>query len=307
MPKIAAIIPLYNKEPYVSRAVESVLAQTFEDFELIVIDDGSTDGGPDIVRRYADPRLRLIYQDNAGPGAARNRGIAEATARYVAFLDADDEWMPDFLLSGKRSLEQSPGCRVFVANHIRGNVTKTFLDMHPQLTIAPGVNKLSSDVTPQLVKNHVDMFAADAVIAERKVIQRQGGYFGDGCTYGEDTYLWLRVLFNEAFYMCPTPLTRVHLDCSELGHGRKTPYPIHPLVQQADTVIAGCPEDYRPLMWEVLDYYALISLRRRVNCRDYVGAQKILDRFPQTEAFWKQFLGLRLKVRILSSTTFFTR
>src|SRR3954469_10712247 len=107
MPKITVIIPLYNKAAYIKRALDSVLAQTFSGFELIVIDDGSTDGGGAIVARCDDPRVRLIRQENAGPAQARNHGIDEASGELVAFLDADDEWMPRYLEHSVAALEQA--------------------------------------------------------------------------------------------------------------------------------------------------------------------------------------------------------
>ena len=79
MKTVSVIIPLYNKGQYVARAVDSVLRQTVKDYEIIVVDDGSGDEGPAIVKRYGENRIRLIRQQNAGPGAARNRGIAEST------------------------------------------------------------------------------------------------------------------------------------------------------------------------------------------------------------------------------------
>lgn len=96
---VSIITPLYNGERFVGHTVESVLAQTYPDWELIVIDDGSTDGGAALVRRYADkePRIRLLQQANRGCAAARNRGLSEAQGRYYCFLDADDYWDPAFL------------------------------------------------------------------------------------------------------------------------------------------------------------------------------------------------------------------
>jgi glycosyltransferase involved in cell wall biosynthesis len=76
---VSIVIPLYNKAPYVRRSLDSIAQQTFGDFEVLVVNDGSTDGGERLVADYPDPRFRLINQPNAGPGAARNRGVAEAT------------------------------------------------------------------------------------------------------------------------------------------------------------------------------------------------------------------------------------
>ena len=112
-PRISIVIPLYNKAASVTRSLRSVFAQGCPDVEILVIDDGSTDGGDEVVRGIADRRIRLIRQENRGVSAARNRGIAEAAADWVAFLDADDEWLPGFLetIFGLRS--QFPDCDVF--------------------------------------------------------------------------------------------------------------------------------------------------------------------------------------------------
>src|SRR5207249_4329253 len=94
---VSVVIPLYNKAPFVRRALDSVLAQTHRALEVLVVDDGSTDGGGAVVAACPDPRVRLITQPNAGPGPARNRGLDEAAGPLVAFLDADDEWLPNYL------------------------------------------------------------------------------------------------------------------------------------------------------------------------------------------------------------------
>ena len=96
-PLVSVIIPLYNKGPFISRAIDSVLAQTLEEFELIVVGGNSTDGGESIVLDYTDSRIRFVQETGCGVSAARNQGVSIARADIVSFLDADDVWMPDFL------------------------------------------------------------------------------------------------------------------------------------------------------------------------------------------------------------------
>jgi hypothetical protein len=111
MSKVAVIIPTYNRAYILNQAIESVLAQTMEDFELIIVNDGSTDGTAETVRRFSDSRIRYIQQQNAGPGLARNRGAAEATSQYISFLDSDDLWTPDKLSSCLTVLGNQPKAR----------------------------------------------------------------------------------------------------------------------------------------------------------------------------------------------------
>ena len=105
---VSVIVPSYNASRYISETLESVLAQTYRNFEVIVIDDGSTDHTPDIVADYGrgDSRIRLVSQPNSGVGAARNRGIAEASGAFIAPLDADDVWYPQKLEKQVESLER---------------------------------------------------------------------------------------------------------------------------------------------------------------------------------------------------------
>jgi glycosyltransferase involved in cell wall biosynthesis len=91
------VIPLYNKELFIKRCIDSVLAQTYLDYELIVVDDGSTDNGLSIVRSYKDSKMKILTQTNSGAGAARNRGVIESSKTWIAFLDADDSWTNDHL------------------------------------------------------------------------------------------------------------------------------------------------------------------------------------------------------------------
>jgi len=116
-PFFSVVVPLYNKEAYIQRTLESARAQTWTDFELIVVDDGSTDRGPEMVERLADPRIRLVRQKNAGVSAARNRGIQETKGPYVAFLDGDDEWLPDHLETLEGLIRRFPGAGVYATSY----------------------------------------------------------------------------------------------------------------------------------------------------------------------------------------------
>ncbi len=116
----SVIIPLYNKATTVERAIRSVLKQTVQDFEIIVVNDGSTDRGPIVVSAINDPRIRLIHQSNAGVSAARNRGIAESKYDLIAFLDADDEWLPEFLETIHQLVRLHPNCVVYAPRYLFG-------------------------------------------------------------------------------------------------------------------------------------------------------------------------------------------
>jgi glycosyltransferase involved in cell wall biosynthesis len=110
VPLYSVIIPLYNKSKYIERAINSVLKQTFDDFEVIVVDDGSTDDGPGKVEAFVDSRIVLVRQENSGVSSARNRGIKEARGQYIAFLDSDDEWRENKLEKHFNFHELHPDC-----------------------------------------------------------------------------------------------------------------------------------------------------------------------------------------------------
>lgn len=108
MPKVSVVLPVYNVERFVQGTVESVLAQTYDDFELLIIDDGSPDRSVEICRHFEDPRIRIISQKNRGLAGARNTGIRHAGGEYVAFLDADDLWLPEKLARHVAHLDRVP-------------------------------------------------------------------------------------------------------------------------------------------------------------------------------------------------------
>src|SRR5437868_13381911 len=116
-PRFSVVIPLYNKEGQIARAIDSVLAQTLQDFEIVVVDDGSKDRGPDIVAAYGDPRIRLHRQPNGGVSVARNQGVLLATAPTIAFLDGDDAWYPHHLEALWDLRQAYPAAVAWAANY----------------------------------------------------------------------------------------------------------------------------------------------------------------------------------------------
>lgn len=113
-PRVSIITALHNKEAYVADTIRSVLAQTMADWELIVVENGSSDHGPDVVRQFSDPRLRLLVSPKQGPGAARNFGLHLATAEWILFLDADDLLAPDYLEERLSRLHTQPDADLIV-------------------------------------------------------------------------------------------------------------------------------------------------------------------------------------------------
>src|SRR5271170_3935857 len=134
-PAVSIVVPLYNKAPFIAATVRSALAQTFTDFEIVVVDDGSTDGGAAQLCDVADPRLVMVRQENSGVGAARTRAMREGRGRYVAFLDADDLWHPQHLLHLMELVRRYPEAALFGNGFAEGtNLGPRIPNTVPQVT-----------------------------------------------------------------------------------------------------------------------------------------------------------------------------
>ena len=112
--KYSVVIPMYNKAEYIRYTLKSVLAQSFHDFEVIVVDDGSTDNSLKIARQTDSDKIRIIAQENQGTAVARNTGIEHASGEYIAFLDADDEWKSNYLETIDTLTDKYPQSDIFV-------------------------------------------------------------------------------------------------------------------------------------------------------------------------------------------------
>jgi glycosyltransferase involved in cell wall biosynthesis len=200
--QVSVVIPTYNRAQYVTKAIESVLAQTYTDYEIIVVDDGSTDDTPGVLQAYAG-RIRVIRQENAGVSVACNTGILAARGRWVAFLDSDDEWMPRKLAVQMTDLARRPDlCAHFT------NVVFTFPDREPVNLFKErdfrGPQRAISERPLALVMDD-EIVTRSAFLVRRDVLLK-AGLFEPGLSVGEDRDLLMRVAVCGPWAYCSDPL-----------------------------------------------------------------------------------------------------
>lgn len=280
MPRVSVIVPLFNKADYVGRALASISSQTFADFEVIVVDDGSTDGGAEVVASHRDSRLRLMSQPNSGPGAARNRGIEQSRGPLLAFLDADDEWLPHYLEAGVAAMDSGGACH---AAH-----TCAYFDepsgadssaVWRNRGFIRGVCQVDAITPPETLLHRVAFMSPCTTVARAEVIRRLGGFYERNCRYAEDAHLWLRVLLNYPVSFSLEPNVRVYRDASHLSATTRVFRPLEPFLASPEDIRAECPERLRP----VLDQFLAIRAFKTACAWSYWGqwmlARHLLRRF----------------------------
>jgi len=195
-PLFSVVIATYNRRALVVRAVASVLAQTFPDYELIVVDDGSDDGTADVLRGYGD-RVRVIRQSNQGPGAARNRGIAAAEGKYIAFLDSDDLWYPWTLESYASAITRESPAVLSGAAVCFGPDQEV-----PQAEHAPVHYDCVSNYL--MVDQGTAVLGSGTIVVAADLLRQIGGFSGE-ISVAEDTDLLIRTSIREPFILFRSP------------------------------------------------------------------------------------------------------
>ena len=204
--KFSIIIPLYNKAPYIRKALESVLAQTYADYELIIIDDGSTDGSAEIAEAIlqapascliASSPHRLIRQANSGVSAARNNGVAQASGDYIAFLDADDWWEPTYLERMAQLIADYPEAGLYACNYYYHKDGKNII----KVDIPTGY----FNYPKEYFNNFAMPVWTGATMMHRRVYDDMEG-FPLGIKLGEDFLLWAKVAMNYKVAFLNEPL-----------------------------------------------------------------------------------------------------
>lgn len=203
-PKVSVIIPAYNQANFLDNAIQSVYAQTYRDYEIVVVDDGSTDDTATVAQRHGE-RIRYLHQENRGLAGARNTGIRAASGELVALLDSDDTWLPDYLLTMVMLANRHPEASVFYC-------AARCMDEggRPLSQIVGTSAKDITDLYWVLLRSN---FLIPSTITMRRSVVEQAGMFDQGFRSCEDWDLWLRLLQSKhTFIGTPSVLAqyRVH-------------------------------------------------------------------------------------------------
>jgi glycosyltransferase involved in cell wall biosynthesis len=211
MPNVSVVIPAYNAAKFIRRTIDSVLAQNYTDCELIVVDDGSTDDTGRVVRSYGS-KVRYVHQANAGDGPARNAGIAAAKGNWIAFLDHDDEWLPDKLQLQMGLLQRNPDLRWCGANYYLSCLDRRQPAGNPDQLAGRLAGREYFDNYFTAVASNGCAVVTTTMVIHREVFERVGVF--DSCwALCADLDLWWRIAYAyPRIGYLPQPVGIMHLD-----------------------------------------------------------------------------------------------
>ena len=213
---VSVVIPVYNSEQYITECIDSALTQTYQNIEIIIVDDGSTDNTVNIISEYNNELIKLFHQKNTGSGAARNHGIEQASGTWIAFLDADDIWLPDKLQ------KQLKHCSDLDWSH-----TDLYLhgDVYPRHT-------KTTELTPKhsgfILKNLLveNSIGTSSVIIKKEILQKLGAFNTDLRAL-QDWDLWLRVAAENQICYIDEPLVYYRVHSSSVSRNVRKTLPYH--------------------------------------------------------------------------------
>lgn len=219
MPIFSVIIPLYNKAPYVDKAIKSVLAQTFRDYELIIVDDGSNDNSAEKAAKAIERQnhCHLIQQKNQGVSITRNNGVAFSKGEYLCFLDADDWWEPTFLEEMAKLISDFPNPGIYGTNYTIVNESKHKTRV-AQIGVTNGFEKGYINYCQAYAKTMYMPLWTGAICIPRMVFEEMGG-FPKGIRLGEDFILWVHIALKNKVAFLNKPLAYYNQDVDSTNRG----------------------------------------------------------------------------------------
>lgn len=208
---ISVVIPLYNKEASIAQSLKSVLSQEYDDFEVVIVDDGSTDGSGGVVEAINDPRIRLIKQENGGPSKARNTGVKNAKGEWILFLDADDEMLPEALEFFSEKIQKNADADMFLGEVIVNNGKTEHLAV-----------EYKEGVVSNPFKSHVfgRLYQCSGTTVYRKTIVEENP-FDERVRRYEDLQRIFKLYSKYSLYLCHKPVAKINLEFSAASRARK--------------------------------------------------------------------------------------
>lgn len=271
---ISVVIPLYNKEKQIAYTLRSVFAQTYTDYEIIVVNDGSTDNSVAVVESLNDPRIRLIHQKNAGVSAARNRGIEEAKGEYIALLDGDDEWKPEYLETISNLINKYPECDVFATNY-------EFID-HKGIIKSTILNNIPFKESDGILTNYFKVAATShpplwtSTVVVKKTAINNIGNFPCGIKAGEDLLTWTKLAINYkiAYNILPSAFFLVDDTVQNLDQKERKP---------AEFDYVG--KEFKNIYYKnkkIIGLKKYVSLWHKMRCRIFISKHMRLWAFKES-------------------------
>ncbi|MEJ2647391.1 MAG: glycosyltransferase [Sedimentisphaerales bacterium] len=296
---VSVIIPTYNRSKYVTKAIESVLAQTYKSYEIILIDDGSSDDTKELIKPYLD-RVKYFYQDNSGASAARNNGIRNAKGQWIAFLDSDDEWLPDKLAVQTRFIEKHSEIVAHMVNinlvNYNGKSLNSFL--HCKF---PHENEEGLIKEPFIPHLRYRTLAMPSGVMCRRECAINAGLFDESFCIGEDYDFMCRLALQGSWGYCSFELVRMY-------HRTESTMRLSSFKNDYSTMIGNLIKTHKKLLQceltETERKHVIRVLARNYNSLGYASlchgneseAGKAYEQAYRIRPEWKSNIGRNLAV-----------
>lgn len=285
----SVIIPLYNKAPYVAKAIESVLGQTYRDFEVIVIDDGSTDQSLEVAKTFENKSITIVSQPNSGVSTARNNGVKLAKYPYICFLDADDWWHPTFLEEMKRLITDFSDAGIYGSGYY---IVKNGQERIAPIGVPQGFERGIIDYCEVYAKILCMPLTSISVAIPKHIFDEEEG-FKSKLKFGEDFDLWIRIALKHKVILVNKPLAYYNQDVDINNRGvavHKIYSPENHFIFNLDYLYDNEKNNHRlKILLDKLRVYILLKYRmQKAFPKEYNAEIKKVD-------FSVQPLGVRLQ------------
>jgi glycosyltransferase involved in cell wall biosynthesis len=277
MPKVSVIIPCYNSEKTIRETLESVFAQNIQNFEIIIIDDGSSDGTKQIISEFGE-RVTTLYQDHQGPSAARNYGIREAKGEYLAFVDSDDLWLPEKLEKQLLCMQEKKVLWCYCDCVCFRDQDQKNLGRYSQLFYTPQEGWIG----PELLMGNC--IASPTPVIHRSLID-QCGTFDEFSNFfvGEDWEMWLRVAQAAEVVYLPDILAKYRVHTSSLSYAMDPQKNYTSCLAVIDKMTRLYPQDFLPIKDKATAHYAARISKSHWLRGDITEARKLIQQAVKLE------------------------